>query len=906
VAAAALEFRLLGELEVLVGGRPVALGGAKQRALLALLLIERGRAVSADRLIEAIWSARAPESARKSVQVYVSGLRKTLGDGRIITRGRGYELAVGPGEVDADVFDRLVREAASAPPDVAAKRLRKALALVRGRPLADVALEPWAAPEVDRLEERILAAKESRIAADLELGRHAEVVPELEDLVERQPYREHLLELLMLALYRSGRQADALEVYRREAARIRRELALQLSRPLQQLEASILQQDPALDGPPAPREPRRFRARRRSWKLIAAGAATVIAAAAAAAGVAFTRGGRASLASLPAGVAIIATNDGSLVAHISTAEIPEPVEAVTGNGHFWVWGLHPFQLVEIDPQNGRILRHVGSPFAGDATWYLPDGRDVWFTRSLELVRVDAEEGRAVDRYILTRTPTENGLAGVSRCFGSLWVADNPDNLVLRIDPASGRVQARIPTQYPYAIACGDGGLWVSWYDKGLHRIDPRTNRIVATASTPAPYVNEVAVGGGFAWTPNEAQGTVYKVDREGKVVAVYETGDGAHLMSFGGARLWVANQDAGTVTGIDAATGARTSYTFRHPVQSVAAQGSRLLVELSEGLTFEDRIAVLRGKVAKLIVPAYVFDPVDPALAWSPWAFMAERATCAGLVSQQPGTRGRLVPDLAAAMPRVSRDGRTYTFTVLRGRRFAPPSGAPVTAEDVRASIERALSRELGISVPGVAQPGVVFLGDVDGAKAFHSGRARHVRGIKVDGDTISFTLARPSKTFLKRLALPFFCTVPADTPTVHGGLTKPAPSAGPYYMSDAANGEYEILKRNSNYTGSWPAKLDAIAFREGISPEHAVARVRSGAWDGALLQDNLLAPGGGVAREASLDARLRTEELPAASMGIAFARARGRVLHALLSSRLGCDNVRGAIDVASLCLRER
>ena len=905
MAATTLEFRLLGELEVLAGGRPVELGGAKQRALLALLLLERGRAVSTDRLIEAIWSGRAPETARKSIQVYVSGLRKALGEHRIVTRGPGYELAVGPGELDVDVFDGLVREAASAPPEVAAERLREALALVRGRPLADVALEPWAAPEIDRLEERILAAKELRISADLELGRHAEVAPELEDLVEQHPYREHVLELLMLALYRSGRQADALEAYRRGAARLRNDLGLEPGRPLQQLEAAILQHDPTLDAPSAQQASRRMGARRRSWKLVAAGAAIVVAAAAAAAGLTLTRGGSASLESLPPGVAIISAKDGSLVAHISTAEIQQPVEVVTGNGHFWVWGLHPFQLVEIDPQNGRILRHVGSPFAGDAAWYLPDGRNVWFTANRELVRVDAAEGRAVDRYKLTRASTENGLAWVTRCFGSLWVADNPDSLVLRVDPGSGRVQARIRAQYPFAIACGDGGLWVSWWDKGLHRIDPRTNRVVAIASTRAPYVNEVAVGGGFAWTPNEAEGTVSKVDRAGKVAAVYETGDGAHQMSFADGRLWVANQDVGTVTGIDAATGARTTYAFRHPVQSVAAQGSRLLVELGEGLTFEDRIAALRGKVAKLIVPAYVFDPVDPALAWSPWAFMAERATCAGLVSQQPGARG-VVPDLATAMPKVSRDRRTYTFTVVGGRRFAPPSGATVSAEDVRTSIERALSRQLGISAPGAPQPGLLFLGDVDGATAFHSGRARHVRGIEVDGDTISFWLARPSKTFLKRLALPFFCTVPADTPTVHGGLTKPAPSAGPYYMSDALNGEYEIVKRNPNYTGPRPARLDAIAFREGISPEHAVARVRSGAWEGALLQDDLLAPGGDVAREAKADARLRTEELPARNLGIAFAQANGFVLHALLSSRLGCDNVRGAIDLASLCLRER
>jgi DNA-binding SARP family transcriptional activator len=777
----ALELRLLGELEVRADGSPIDLGSTKQRALLAMLLLERGRPVSTDRLIDSIWPERPPATAQKSVQVYVSGLRKALGEGRILTRGRGYELVVEAGELDVDRFDRLVENAAGAPPDVAAARLREALALVRGRPLADLALEPWAAPELSRLEERIVAAREARIAADLELGHHAQVLPELDDLVATYPYRERLLELKMLALYRSGRQVEALEAYRRGAARVRAGMGLEPGRPLQQLEASILQQAPELDPPQRPRRERLHVRRRRSWKLLTAGAAIVVSAAAAAVGIALTRGESASLASLPPGVAVISADDGSFVSHISTAEIPVPSEVVTGNGHFWVWGLHPFQLVEIDPRDGRTLQRVGSPFAGDAAWYLPDGRNVWFTNGGQLVRVDAAEGLAANRYVLTAARTESGLAWVTRCFGSLWVADNPDSLVLRVDPGTGRVQARIHAQYPYAIACGDGGLWVSWWDKGIHRIDPRTNRIVATASTPAPFVNEVAVGGGFAWVSNESAGTVSKVARDGTVAAVYETGDGAHQMSFGDGRLWVANQDVGTVSGIDAATGTRTAYSFGHPVQSVAVQGSRLLVELTEGRTFEDVIAELPGNVAKFLVPAYVFDPIDPALAWSPWAFMAERATCAGLVGRMAGPNGHAVPDLATALPTVSAGRRTYTFTVRRGRRFAPPSGAPVTAEDVRASIERALSPRLGTSFPGAPQPGMRFLGDLEGAEAFHSGKAPHVRGIRVTGHTISFTLTRASQTFLERLALPFFCTVPSDTPITRGGLPgPPPPSAAP------------------------------------------------------------------------------------------------------------------------------
>jgi len=459
------------------------------------------------------------------------------------------------------------------------------------------------------------------------------------------------------------------------------------------------------------------------------------------------------------------------------------------------------------------------------------------------------------------------------------------------------VIARIHAQYPAAIACGEGGLWVSWWDKGIHRIDPRTNRIVATASTPAPFVNVLAVGGGFAWSSNEAAGTVSKVDPNGKVVATYETGDGAHQMSFADGRLWVANQDVGSVTGIDAATGARTTYSFGHPVQSVAAQGSRLLVELNEGQTFEDRIAALKGKVAKLIVPTYVFDPVEPALAWNPWAFLAERATCAGLVQSRPGT-GAIEPDLARSLPRVSSDGLTYTFVVRPGRRFAPPSGAIVTVDDIRASIERAMSPKLGPAYPGAPQPGALFLDDIVGAKAFQKGAA-HLRGIAVDGARITFTLFKPSKTFLQRLALAFYCTVPADTPIVHSGLSKAPPSAGPYYFSEALNQEYDILERNPNYNGPHPAKLDAIAFREGISAEHAIARVESGAWDGAILDDELLAPTGAAAREA-ISQGLRAEDLRLTDPPFRG----GGAVHALLSPRLGCDDVSGALDLAALCLR--
>ena len=199
-----MEFRILGPLEVEDEGRTIPLAGAKQRSLLALLLLARGRAVSTDRLIDEIWDGAPPETALKNVQVYVSQLRTALGDGRLVRRERGYELRVASGELDADRFDEIVRSTSGVEPEVAAARLQEALALFRGDPLSDLSLEPWAQPEIALLEERRLVALEARIDADLSLGRHRELVPELDALVAAQPFREHLLEQLVLALYRSG------------------------------------------------------------------------------------------------------------------------------------------------------------------------------------------------------------------------------------------------------------------------------------------------------------------------------------------------------------------------------------------------------------------------------------------------------------------------------------------------------------------------------------------------------------------------------------------------------------------------------------------------------------------------------------------------------------------------------
>jgi DNA-binding SARP family transcriptional activator len=250
-----MEFRLLGPLEVIEQDRLLALGGGRQRSLFGALLLHANEVVSIDRLIDALWGPAPPLTAAKSIQVYVSKLRKELGEGRLVTRAPGYVLKVDRSELDLGRFERLLGEARSAHPRDAAQKLREALALWRGPALADLTYEPFVQAEIARLEELRWVALEQRIDADLASGRHAELVGELEALVVEHPLREHLRCQLMLALYRSARQAEALEAYRRARRELSEQLGLEPSDELRRLERAILSQDPALNLTEDPRRP---------------------------------------------------------------------------------------------------------------------------------------------------------------------------------------------------------------------------------------------------------------------------------------------------------------------------------------------------------------------------------------------------------------------------------------------------------------------------------------------------------------------------------------------------------------------------------------------------------------------------------------------------------------------------
>jgi predicted ATPase/DNA-binding SARP family transcriptional activator len=232
-----IQFGILGPLELLVDGEPVTLGGPRQRAVLARLLLEPRRVVAAGRLIDDVWDGRPPATAAKTLQKYVSELRKAAPDLTLLTRAGGYVLDVGEGVVDAHQFERLVEQ----------KEYRAALTLWRGTVLADLADVAFVALERARLEELRLFAVESRVEADLDLGRHGEVIAELNELVDAHPLRERLTGLLMLALYRSGRQVEALRVFERHRRGLAEEIGVAPDAELWRLQEAILTHDPRLD-----------------------------------------------------------------------------------------------------------------------------------------------------------------------------------------------------------------------------------------------------------------------------------------------------------------------------------------------------------------------------------------------------------------------------------------------------------------------------------------------------------------------------------------------------------------------------------------------------------------------------------------------------------------------------------
>ena len=426
-----MEVRVLGPLEVVAGGVSIPIGGGRQRKLLAILLLHSNEFVSSDRLIDDLWGDDRPETAAKALQGYVSQLRKTLGPDALITGAGGYMLKLAPGQLDADRFEQLVNDAREAEPQDAAEWLREALALWRGPPLADFTYDDFAQAEIARFEERRLVALERRIEADLALGRHEEVAGELASLVKQHPLRERLRAELMLALYRSGRQAEALEAYADARRALLDELGLEPSEELRQLQAAILAHDPQLGPSPRTAWPRARRAIGRPRFLAALGAALLLGAFGAAALVILGDSGEPALARAePDSVALLDPSTGELL-----GQVPVRRTMMLEFGGGFLWSVSPDGTLEkIDPRSRTIARRVG---------------------------IGVHPG------------------GLAFGEGSVWVSDADSPTLLRIDPQYGAVErVELPAQGGAGrLAIGDGSVWVVQGSSRVVRIDAETNRL---------------------------------------------------------------------------------------------------------------------------------------------------------------------------------------------------------------------------------------------------------------------------------------------------------------------------------------------------------------------------------------------------------------------------------------------
>ena len=254
-----MEIRVLGRVDAFIDGQALPLGGSKQRAVLAMLALRANRTVAADDLIDGLWGDSPPASAAKNVQLYVFRLRRALGTddsgARIVTRGRDYQLQLPQDAVDAARFERLVERARrEVERGIADGSAQGALELWRGAPLADVAEEPFAGPEIRRLEELHLRALELTIDAELAAGRHAEAIGSLEALIGEHRAHERFHAQRMLALYRAGRQSEAVEGYRAAHRTLVEEIGVEPGPELRELQEAILRRDPSLDARPPPRE----------------------------------------------------------------------------------------------------------------------------------------------------------------------------------------------------------------------------------------------------------------------------------------------------------------------------------------------------------------------------------------------------------------------------------------------------------------------------------------------------------------------------------------------------------------------------------------------------------------------------------------------------------------------------
>jgi DNA-binding SARP family transcriptional activator len=490
-------------------GLPIAIGGQKQRALLALLLLNANEVVSRDRLIDELWEEDPPETARTALQVHISQLRKAVGRERILTQAPGYRAVVGPGELDLERFEQLVAD------DADEAELREALALWRGAPLAELG-DGFARMERGRLEEQRLLTLERRIDADLALGRHAELVPELDGLVREHPLREHLRGQLMLALYRCGRQADALAVYRQGQRLLQEELGLEPHDELQRLERAILNHDPSLESPVVARVKRPYVSQRR-------------------------RASSHTEAPIPPdSVAVIDLQRSRVVGHVLVGR--RPVALAIGHGAVWVANGSDGTVSRIDPSADAVVEMIDLRGSSELVWnptyaVAADDDSVWIAAGPHhVLRIDPTTNEPSAIIDVGHVPV-----GVALGQEALWVVTTAER-ALRIEPHTNTATTEVPIGDPVALTAGEQAVWVSDLRGQVWRINPDTGTVTQTTPVGGGLVGMCATDG-VVFAANNADGTVVQIDaQDGQVVGLVPVGHAPTDVASWDGIVWVSIQ----------------------------------------------------------------------------------------------------------------------------------------------------------------------------------------------------------------------------------------------------------------------------------------------------------------------------------------------------------------------------
>ena len=842
-----LKLQLLGPVEATIDGRPISLGPKKQRALLAVLALHANETVSVDRLVDSLWGDRPPATARKMVQLYVSQLRRLLAadSAQIVTQGRGYELRIDPTALDVASFERLVEEAAG-DRRVPNETALAALTLWQGAPLADVANEPFAAAEIRRLEELRLRAAEIAIDDDLALGREQEALAKLERLIEDDPLREHLYAQRMLALYQTGRQAEALESYSAARRRLVEEAGVEPGSELRDLQARMLRQDPSLAPATQPSTGPRRKAIPRApvgepgpRRLIWAAAAIVVLAA-----VVFglTRLlGPDHLGGLDEGaVGVVDPDEAKITAQYSLGTAPGA--AAEGAGSVWVANPGDGTVSRLHPGDDRVdTIDVGqSPaalaFGGGSMWVAAadDGT---------LAQVDTNANRVVQRI-----PIGNGASAVAVGYGAIWVATALDGEVVRVDLETGRVTKRVAVGgHPVALATGADGVWVASEETGtVARIDPGTGEVfdaIAVGSGPTA----VAVGLGAVWIANREDGTVSRIDpTASRVTNTVPAGDEPGALAIGEKALWIADA-GGALLRLDA----ETDVVDAQVDTDSAPTG---LVEFDDAIwvTTVAPPAAHRGGTLRV---GSAPTELDPALGtYNPDAFIVDRLAYESLVGYRRvgGTAGsRLVGELATDVPSPVDGGRRYVFQLRNDVRYS--DGSPLRAADVRASVERTL-----VLSPEMTTGLFDSILGVDRCLAAGPSCDLSAGIVTNDGaGTVTINLRRPDPQLLEKLQ--FLQVAPADTAR-RPLLTQPPPGTGPYRFEQIVPDRRALLTRNPYFE---PAERERPAgFADRVEVEMGDERdqaedVERGQLDIATVFSP--ATGATAALRTRLGARLRS-----------------------------------------------